>query len=287
MTHRGPRGRVQLAVQNLGHKVIGNPQQILICGRLLPRPASRLAHTSSHVTPSIWLMTRSCTGTIPISISFVPAAMSVAFNDAVGKPNSAIAASRRCPFSTVGRTRMSRSPVNLGAPWNASAWAPTMTNSTACAVSNAQNSSKSGSRSKILPPQELDRGDPLSGGTAPPVDESALRSRLLGKRRDPQDPSVHPKIHHSILCEVFASAAAQEILFLLCRPLDRSGYSRGTGFSRDTPGRWCRWARRSATRSGGVMRSSLAMRWISPSSAVEIASSVADTSNRHCIRASF
>jgi hypothetical protein len=37
------------------------------------------------------------------------------------------------------------------------------------AMSNAQNSSKSGARSNELPPKELDGGQPLRSGATPPM----------------------------------------------------------------------------------------------------------------------
>ena len=55
----------------------------------------------------------------------------------------------------------------------------------------------------------------------------------------------------------------------------------------DRPGRCLLCATRSTTRSSRRMRNSLAMRWISPSSAIEMLSSVADTANRHRISVSF
>ena len=55
----------------------------------------------------------------------------------------------------------------------------------------------------------------------------------------------------------------------------------------DRPGKCWRCATRSATRSSRRTRNSFAMRWISPSSAIEMLSSVADTANRHRISVSF
>ena len=54
---------------------------------------------------------------------------------------------------------------------------------TRCAISNAQNSSKSGASSKVLPPQKLDGGHPFGRWTASPVGEIRVRPALLGKRR--------------------------------------------------------------------------------------------------------
>ena len=65
---------------------------------------------------SIALITWICTGGTPISMTFLPKTMSAGVTGAVGNPKSAIASSTRCPFSSVGRTRMSRSPVKRGAP---------------------------------------------------------------------------------------------------------------------------------------------------------------------------
>ena len=73
--------------------------------------------------------------------------------------------------------------VNRGAPCNASAWAPTMTNSTWCAFSKPQNSLKSGARSKELSPEKFYGCYPLGGRTGAPVRERTVSARLLGKRR--------------------------------------------------------------------------------------------------------
>jgi hypothetical protein len=55
-------------------------------------------------------------GTKAISMTLVPLTTSDAVSGAVGKPNAAIAARSWRPFASVGRTGMSRSPVNRGAP---------------------------------------------------------------------------------------------------------------------------------------------------------------------------
>jgi hypothetical protein len=92
-----------------------------------------------------------------------------------------------------------RFPANLGAPWKASACAPTMTNSTWWAISNPQNSSESGARSKVLPPEKLDGGHPLLRRTSPPVPERMILSSVLGERRQAHGATVQPELHARIL----------------------------------------------------------------------------------------
>ena len=71
-----------------------------------------------------------------------------------------------------------------------------MTNSTARAFSNAQNSLKSGARSNPLPPQELDGGQPLGRGPALPIGQLAIRPRIVGESRHRECSSIEPKFHN-------------------------------------------------------------------------------------------
>jgi hypothetical protein len=73
------------------------------------------------------------------------------------------------------------------------------TNSTWWASSNSQNSSKSGARSKVLPPKELDGGNPLFRWTGSPVRKAAIFRSILGKSRQVQRTTIQPELHVAIL----------------------------------------------------------------------------------------
>jgi hypothetical protein len=76
-----------------------------------------------------------------------------------------------------------------------------MTYSTLRALNNAQNSSKSGARSNVMSPQELDGRDPLGRGPTAPIPERAVGPRLFGEARHRQAPSIEAELHLPILVE--------------------------------------------------------------------------------------
>jgi hypothetical protein len=119
--------------------------------------------TPPPTTPLIALMTWICTGGTPICSIRWRSAIAAGLSSVMGNPKASSAASKRSALSSAGRTRMSRSPVNRGAPWKASAYAPTTTNSTPWAIKDPMNSSKSGASSIDLPAKVLDGRKAFSG----------------------------------------------------------------------------------------------------------------------------
>ena len=85
---------------------------------------------------------------------------------------------------------------NRGAPWKASAYAPTTTNSTPWAVKDAMNSPKSGASSIDLPPQVFDSRDALCRRPRQPVAQVWPRPFFLRKRRQAHD-SLQFRRHES------------------------------------------------------------------------------------------
>jgi hypothetical protein len=53
----------------------------------------------------------------------------------------------------------------------------------------------------VLSPKELDGGDPLGRGAAPPVRERAVGPRRFGEARHGQAPSIAAEFHWLILVE--------------------------------------------------------------------------------------
>ena len=84
-----------------------------------------------------------------------------------------------------------------------------MTNSTAWALSNAQNSLKSGARSNVLPPQELHGRDALSRRPAAPIRQRPVGPGLFSERGDRQRPTIEAKLHPLILACVLWPLAKQ------------------------------------------------------------------------------
>src|SRR3990172_1777650 len=87
----------------------------------------------------------------------------------------------RRALSGSGLTRRSRSPVNRGAPWNASAYPPTTMYSTRWALNNPSNSLKSGCASIVLPAQIVDGGDAFLRRPAQPVGQVAVLRDTLSQ----------------------------------------------------------------------------------------------------------
>ena len=96
-----------------------------------------------------------------------------------------------------------------------------MTYSTRCAVSNAQNSSKSGARSNELPPKKLNRGDSLTDRATTPVRQRLVGPGVAGERCHPENASIQPELHAGILplnaARVRARAGAR-VTFVKVRP---------------------------------------------------------------------
>ena len=129
-------------------------------GATLTRGPDFTPRDSLHVTPSIVLIRWSFTGGTAILITLLPSAMSSgARPDRKAKPfNDGQEASSMLDRRVEQKIEITGKPRR---PWNARASAPMTTNSTRSAISNAQNSSKSGARSNVLIPEELDGGNPL------------------------------------------------------------------------------------------------------------------------------
>jgi len=89
--------------------------------------------------------------------------------------------------------------VNRGAPWNARAYAPTMTKSTARARSNAQNSLKSGARSNESSPKKLYRREALLYRTRAPIRQRPVLPHFVGRRSRHQRIAIETKLHAVIV----------------------------------------------------------------------------------------